>query len=70
MTDERTRNSQGFVGENPPEGKPDPLLSSVRAHNKRLQAQRVEENDALEAAQRKAFGGEPAKAKSTHKHGA
>jgi hypothetical protein len=65
--DERAKNSAGFVGENPPEGKPDPLLRTVQAHNKKLQAGRVEENDALDAAQRKAFAGEAPKA--PHKAG-
>ena len=58
---ERARNSQGFVGEHPPEGKPDLLLKTVQAHNKKLQAERIEENDAIDAAQRKAFGTESPK---------
>jgi hypothetical protein len=64
---ERARNSQGFVAEHPPEGKPDPLLKAVQAHNRRLNHERVSENDALDAAQRKAFQGEAPKA--PHKGG-
>jgi hypothetical protein len=56
-------NSAGFVGENPPEGKPDPLLKAMQAHNKKLQAERIDENEALDAAQRKLFGVESPKHK-------
>jgi hypothetical protein len=56
LATQRAKNSAGFLGENPPEAAPDPLLASLQALNKRLNAERIKENAVLEAAQRKAFG--------------